>query len=375
MRYTILQSDYILSPLGHGTAASWKAIQSGRSALRHYEGLWGMPFDAQVAIISDIQLAQWTHHARSRYENLCIEAALGCLRQCSIDITSNRVGIILSTTKADIAQLTHGRVILPSDTAERIASELGNPNTPIVLSNACISGGQAQLAAMRLLEMGEYDHMLVIGADELSPFVVSGFQSLKSLSAMPCRPFDIDRMGLNLGEGAAAMLLSAVDELPSGCWELVAGSIRNDAIHISNPSKTAEGAWRAITECISQADRCKQCNMKEQICCISAHGTATLYNDEMESVAIQRAGLQHVPTIGLKGYLGHTMGAAGVIETLIMQQMLESGRLIPTLGYQEAGTSRLLNVSTESSAITGNVFLKMLSGFGGGNVALLWQRH
>lgn len=374
MRHVVSLADYIISPLGHGTAANWDAVAQGKTALRSYNRLWDMPFPVVAALIDDeAGEASDLSSPHTRFERLCIAAARGCLSQTDVNPSSSRFGIILSTTKADVATLAGGTCTLPSQTLLHIAEALGITTRPIVVSNACISGGHAQITAMRLLQRGDYDHILVIGADELSPFIVSGFQSLRSLSPEPCRPFDMDRLGLNLGEGFAAMLLAATDSLHPGEWVLRSGAVRNDAVHISNPSKTAEGAWRAISACMEQAARHGD-EASATLACISAHGTATMYNDEMESIAIRRTALLDVPVVGLKGYYGHTMGAAGLIETIITMQSLEHHAILPTLGYAERGTSGALRVLTAAQPTTGDAFLKLLSGFGGGNVALLWQR-
>lgn len=376
MRHVVCKADYIISPLGHGTAANWDAVLQGKTALQSYEHLWGLPFPVVAALMSDESDDGVDGH--SRFERHCIAAGRGCLEHADVDPASSRFGIILSTTKADIATLAGGRYTVPSRTLQRVSEALGVTTQPIVISNACISGGHAQITALRLLQRGDYDHILVIGADELSPFIISGFQSLRSLSPEPCRPFDMDRLGLNLGEAFAAILLSATDTVLPGEWVLRSGAVRNDAVHISNPSKTAEGAWRAITACMAQADAYSEANCSLppiELACISAHGTATMYNDEMESIAIRRAELIDVPVVGLKSYYGHTMGAAGLVETIITIQSLSRHIVLPTPGYAERGTSGALRVFTTPQPATGNAFLKLLSGFGGGNVALLWQQQ
>lgn len=104
---------------------------------------------------------------------------------------------------------------------------------------------------------------------------------------------------------------------------------------------------------------------------ICAHGTATLYNDEMESVAFDRLNLTHIPLNSLKGYFGHTLGAAGVIETTVCMQMIRHGILLKSLGFHETGTSKELNIVTANRPAQINTILKTASGFGGGNAALI----
>jgi 3-oxoacyl-[acyl-carrier-protein] synthase-1 len=234
---------------------------------------------------------------------------------------------ILSTTKGDNLDL-----ISP---AKQIVQHFGNPNEPIVVSNACTSGVCAQITAKRLLEAGAYRHAVVIGCDIQTRFIVSGFQAFKALSPEPCLPFSPDRKGLNLGEAAATIIYSNQPSAasPHPLWALVAGSIHNDANHISAPSRTAEGAYRCLQDVLQGVQ-------PEDIELVGVHGTATPYNDSMEQVAIERAGLAHATISALKPYFGHTMGAAGVLETIIC----------------------MLTAKKQ--------FIKMLSGFGGVNAAI-----
>ena len=220
---------------------------------------------------------------------------------------------------------------------------------------------------MRALRSGRYDYAVVIGADEQSPFIISGFLSFKAMSDEPCRPFDRDRKGLNLGECAATVVLKASDSVTEG-WELKCGAIRNDANHISGPSRTGEGSFLALCEVL------KECN-KDQLAFVNVHGTATAYNDEMESIAIYRAGLIDVPVTGLKGCYGHTMGAAGIMESILSMYAVNDNTVLPTRGYKECGVSYPVNVSAECRRSEGNSFIKLLSGFGGCNAALLYERH
>ncbi|NJO89238.1 MAG: hypothetical protein HC831_09980 [Chloroflexia bacterium] len=194
-------------------------------------------------------------------------------------------------------------------TANKIASYFGFVNQPQVISNACISGVAGCVVGKRLIDSDLYDNVVVVGADVLSRFIVSGFQSFKSLSEQPCKPFDVARDGLSLGEGIGSIILTNNESLvTSPKIVLQNGAISNDANHISGPSRTGEGLQIAITKTIGN---------NTDIDIISAHGTATPYNDDMESKAIYNSGLGKVPVVSTKGYTGHTLGAAGIIEIII----------------------------------------------------------
>jgi 3-oxoacyl-[acyl-carrier-protein] synthase-1 len=142
------------------------------------------------------------------------------------------------------------------------------------------------------------------------------------------------------------------------------GAIRNDGYHISSPSKVGEGSFRALRQILEGVD-------PEEIAVVNAHGTATLFNDEMESVAIDRAGLGGVAVNSLKGYYGHTMGAAGILETIITMRALDEGLVLATKGYENLGVSRPVQVTKQNLTTQKRTFVKMISGFGGCNAAML----
>jgi 3-oxoacyl-[acyl-carrier-protein] synthase-1 len=250
-------------------------------------------------------------------------------------------------------------------TAKTISRFFGNRNTPLVVSNACISGAAAQIAAMRELQSERYRYAVVTGVDFLSKFILSGFQSFKALSSEICRPHDARRKGLNLGE-AAATIIYRKDETTNS-RSLIAGAVRNDANHISGPSRTGEGGFRALRYVLRNVAR-------EDIAFINTHGTATPYNDATEATAIVRAGLQEVPVNSLKAYFGHTLGAAGILESIVSMQALEENTVLKSLNFDRQDTENRINISRENHSSDKKYFVKMLSGFGGCNAALLFGR-
>ena len=172
--------------------------------------------------------------------------------------------------------------------------------------------------------------------------------------------FDIERLGLNLGEAAATMIFGRSAVGVEGRWTLEAGAQTNDAYHLSAPSPDGDGVFRALSVAAEGIS-------PDELDCISLHGTATMFNDQMESKAVQRAGLSDVPACALKGYYGHTLGAAGLVETIIMMESLEDGVVLPTRGFEELGVSGKISVSGEERSSAGKGrFIKVLSGFGGG---------
>ena len=361
-------ADNILSPLGATTAENYQAVKAGRSALARYDQRWLLPDKVLTAsLFSKEQEQQFLISGLSRFESMVVSSVREALSQTTLDVSQPNVILIISTTKGDVELLEESPEadhLSPADSAQRIARELGFITEPIVVCNACISGLSALILASRLLEDGQYDYAVVCGADSQSRFIVSGFQSLKALSPEPCRPFDMERMGLNLGEAAATMILSK----GVGDWTLGPGAIRNDATHISNPAKNGEGSYLALKTIIDDND-------KESLAFINAHGTATIFNDQMESVAIERAGLMDIPVNAYKGYYGHTMGAAGVLETILSMAAMDDQTILATQGFEELGVSGHISLSASHQPTSKSAFVKMLSGFGGCNAALLISRN
>lgn len=368
-------ADNIISPLGWDSEDNLEAVLEDRSELKLWESRWegqALPFVASLFGEKEVQerfKEFYTGKRRyTRFEMLLIMSVARALAKTLIDPSSEKVIFVISSTKGNVELLDKkkgfpsNRVLL-GVAAREVAGFFGNRNTPIVVSNACISGVNAQIFAARLLEAGLYEKAVVCGCDVVSKFVVSGFQSFKALSLEPCRPYDKDRAGLNLGEAAATMILSR--HIPPFSWNLVKGAIRNDANHISGPSRTGEGSFRALVA-VKPEDG-------SQLASVSVHGTATAYNDEMESIALQRAGLSGVPIAGLKGYYGHTLGAAGLLETILTMKANRRGLVFATRGFAESGVSRPVNISNKLRWAQSESFIKLLSGFGGCNAAALWS--
>ena len=371
-------SDNIISPLGMTTAENYAAVKEGRSMLKRYEGLWRLPEPFTASLMNreavNEKAAQLQIDDRyTFFEKMIILSAAKALEQTDIDPTSDSVLFILSTTKGNVFLLDKRETGFPAErvllgyAAKQMTDFFHNPNTPIVVSNACISGVCAQIQAMRELESGRFDYVVTVGADVQSAFIVSGFQSFKALSVDSCKPFDANRTGLNLGDAAATIIYTRKDEVNENDWVACRGAIRNDANHISGPSRTGEGSYRALKVALGDTN-------PDKIAFINTHGTATLYNDEMESFAIERAGLSNVPVNGLKGYYGHTMGAAGILETILSMQAINDHNILATKGYETMGVTHPLVLSNQNQPTEKQAFIKLLSGFGGCNAALLFAK-
>lgn len=357
MAYII--ADNIISPLGETSEENYLSVKAGRSGIRAYEpGTCNIPEGFYASLLFE------------DFETLALRSAQKAIANAQLELKGKRTAFILSSTKGNIEEN-----ISLADSAQRIATQLGIDSKPIVVCNACISGLSALILGNRLIDSGLYDSAIVCGCDTPRQFILSGFQSLKALSPEPCRPFDMERMGLNLGEAAATLILSK-NPIQGNSWRMGDGFIRNDAFHISTPSKTADGLYLSIQRTLESftkeiSSTCKQIDMKAHLAFINAHGTATLFNDQMESVAIGRAGLSDLPTNAYKSFWGHTMGAAGILETIISMKAIDDDTILGTRGFSELGVSGKMNICAENRPTDKKGFIKMLSGFGGCN-ATIW---
>ncbi|MBO6026693.1 MAG: beta-ketoacyl synthase [Bacteroidales bacterium] len=368
----------IISPLGMTTAENYTAVKAGRSMLRRYEGLWGLPEPFVASLMERAMVEQEfskiaDNERYTFFEKMIILSASKAIAEAGIDAASPKVLFILSTTKGNVFLLDQREKGFPKErvrlgmAARQMTDFFHNPNMLIVVSNACISGVCAQIQAMRELTSGCFDYVVTVGCDVQSAFIVSGFQSFKALSLEPCKPFDANRTGLNLGDAAATVIYTRKDDVDEDDWVACRGAIRNDANHISGPSRTGEGSYRALKATIGEMN-------PDKLAFVNNHGTATLFNDEMESVAIERAGLAQVPVNGLKGYYGHTMGAAGIMETILSMQAVDDHNILATKGFETIGVTHPLVLSNQNQTTEKRAFIKLLSGFGGCNAALLMAK-
>lgn len=371
-------ADNIVSPLGLTSEENYQAVKSGRSELKRYEGKWDIPEPFVASLLQRERVEAETErlgleNGYTFFEKAVILSISKALENTEIDAASEKVLFVFSTTKGNVYLLDKNQKgfveerVLLGVTAKVITGFFHNPNTPIVVSNACISGVCAQIEAMRNLQSHSFETVIVAGADIQSPFIISGFQSFKALSPEPCKPFDADRHGLNLGDAAATIIYTNKENPSSDEWVAVNGAIRNDANHISGPSREGEGSFRALRAVLKDFD-------KEKIAFINTHGTATPYNDEMESIAIERAGLSQVPVNALKGYYGHTMGAAGVLESILSMRAIDDANILATKGFDRIGVTHPLVLSNENKPTDKKAFIKLLSGFGGCNAAILFAK-
>ncbi len=387
MKNIYIAGDNIVNSLGFSTTEVIRNVESGRTGLDKSDDRSLTPAALPLSLVDTVLLSakfgevlgkrhpDMKETEFTRLEKMFIVSIDRALEETETDIYGDNSLLIISSTKGNIDLLEAGKSefadperIYLWKMADLIGSFFRFANRPVVVSNACISGILALSIAARMIDAGLYDHVVIAGGDLLSEFVISGFLSFQALSPEPCRPFDIARNGLSLGEGCGTLVLSSI--LKKSTLITVSGSaITNDANHISGPSLTGEELALAMVRSMNEA-----LLNPDEIDFISAHGTATLYNDEMESKAIKIAGLQPVPVNSFKGYWGHTLGAAGVIESIATIRSMEDNLLFSSAGYDEPGTSVLLNVVKKNTRVELQNCLKTASGFGGCNAAMVFHK-
>jgi len=234
------------------------------------------------------------------------------------------------------------------------------------INAACASSTIGIAYGAYLISSGQRRNVLVCAADIVSRFVFTGFAALRALSPTVCRPFDKNRDGLVLGDGAAAVLLTA----DSGPVRIAGWGISNDANHITGPSRDGSG----LADAISQAMNMEKTSASS-VGAFCAHGTGTVYNDAMELLAYKKIfGERKMPLFSIKGAIGHTLGAAGAIETAICAELFSRKSIPPTCGLLEPDEKAEGMVSAEAQDFDGDYILKCNSGFGGVNAALVLGR-
>lgn len=313
-----------------------------------------------------LPVAKINNIANHRYDTI-LGQAIDALKNSveSETLKANSSLFIVSSTKGNMDAFESDAF---ASTRSILTTELQLAHPPVIISNACISGVLAINIAADYIQTKRFSDVFIIGIDAVSDFVLYGFQSLFALSDGPCKPFDKHRTGTSLGEACGIVHLS--NKSTKKAVEYLGGTSSNDANHISGPSRTGEGLFRAINRAVQQSKI-----QLTDIDFISAHGTGTIFNDEMESIAFGRLGLENVPVNSMKGYFGHTLGAAGVIETIMTIVSMQENTLFESLGFTEQGTSQAIQIIDKTQQAPIQIALKTASGFGGGNAALILKKQ
>lgn len=341
----------ITTPLGSNIADNWDAILHGKTALKKVQ-------------VNDKLEAYISRFENEDFKTLiynCLKASLSKIYPKDL----GKVQLILSATKGAVQDWDHYHKHRVYDICSHF-SDKDYMNEPITISNACISGLQAVELAHDGVSQGFWDTAIIIAFDEVSEFILEGFSCFHALSKSICQPFSKDRDGINIGSAVATAIVSKKNIFQKESYEVVSAANCNDANHISGPSRTGEGLYRAINNVVPNGIHPDF---------ISLHGTGTPFNDEMEAIALDRLKLNDIPVHSLKPIFGHTLGAAGLLELAICAEMMKHSKVLPSLNFKEKGTTVDLNVQKEIENRELNCILKTTSGFGGNNAAILMQKN
>lgn len=379
-----------VTTLGLGVERLEQALLGNASGLRVCPGLAGKGYSSAVAgqvpepVFEQLRDRDATHADARAFllANAALSEAVLSARGLEA-VSPSRRALVLSTTKADMDALERlfrrepcsaaaRRHIQPSLLAEDLAAAQGVAGPVQCVSAACISGLLALKQGALLIRRGRADAVFVAGVDLLSHFVLSGFTTLKSLDAEGCRPFDRDRGGLSLGEGAGALVLARRELAPPRAISVRGWGVSDDANHLTGPSRDGSGLALAISRALTSGGA-----SAEEIDYLHAHGTGTSYNDAMESRALRTVFGGQVPPFGSsKGMLGHTLGAAGILETILCLIALRAQTLPGTPRLREPDPAVPASVvATPRPAERLRKLLKVNCGFGGTNAAVLLERN
>lgn len=347
----VIVGHTLISCLGENSSATWSALRAGEIGLQEEQISGGY-----VCPVGRLQ------GGRTTFNDL--------LRRSVNDAPSgwrwsgSGCAWIVCSAKGNVEALAdHEGAYGLADCAGAIAREMGMKQSPICFSTACTSSLAGLVHGVRLLRSGRTSRVAVSGCDLASAFVLAGFNRIHAVSPVRCRPYDAGRKGINLATAAATVYLEwrtprADDIYVSGA------ATSNDGFHISRPDPAARG----LQDCIRRSLSGK---IPDFIC---GHGTATILNDDTESVAISSSGLGLVPVFSVKGQLGHTLGACGVLETIITARCLAENTVLASVGFHTLGTTAPIHVLQQTCLRPVTSGLNLAVGFGGGNAAVLLNK-
>jgi 3-oxoacyl-[acyl-carrier-protein] synthase-1 len=378
MRKVYITNHNIISSLGFDSKTNFKNLLAQKSGIRQFKRKNGDFYYSSIVDKKKVDQAFESLGNINSYtilEKMMILSISKLLIESKFKIT-DKTGLIVSTTKGNI-DLLSAEPSFSGDKKRLYLSEFGKQiknyfefkNEVIILSNACVSGVLALSVADRLIKSKMFDDIIIVSGDLVTEFILSGFTSFQAISNKPCMPFSKNRDGITIGEAIASALVSSDKNRSKYAVEIIGSGSCNDANHISGPSRTGEGLFLSVRSALKEAQI-----TENEIDYISAHGTATNFNDEMESVAFSRLKMLDIPLNSLKGYYGHTLGSSGLLESIMGIESLHHNKLIASYGFDELGVTYPVKVIKKPKKKKLNVFLKTASGFGGSNTAILLKK-
>ena len=406
MNRVVITGMGVVSPLGNEVEGMWKSLLAGKSGIVAAECAHEKTASRIAGIAADVQpdnLEGKELKRQSRYILFALEAANQAWRQSGLDINSEdpyRCGTIVGSGIGGIEDVVEGAIrnheggprrvspmVMPKGLTNMapgvIAMRLGlqGPNKSIV--TACASGAQSLAAAANAIRYGQVDVMMTGGAEAVViPYSLAAFSAMRALSTRndepekASRPFDLDRDGFVMGEGAGMMVLESEEHARKRGAEILgelAGTGETcDAYHVVAPRPDGSGAVMSMRLALKQAGVAPS-----EVDYCNAHGTSTKLNDTAESLAFQQVFGETLPLVNsTKSMIGHLLGAAGAVEAVVCILSIRDNILHPSINYEtpdpECVVNLVANVARETQV---NTVLSNSLGFGGHNATLVFKRY
>lgn len=393
------------TPLGGDVASTWEALLAGRSGVGTLEQDWVARFDlpvhiaAQLAVEPTETLSRVQARRLDRSEQVALVAAREAWAHAgSPEVDPERLGVVIGTgvggavallDQDDLLENEGLRkvsvmtipMLMPNGPAATVGLELGARAGVHAPTSACASGSEAIATAYRMIAMGDADVVVCGGAEAcITGITLAGFSQMRAMStrnddpASASRPFDADRDGFVIGEGAGIVVLEreefAAARGATVLGRLVGYGMSSDAFHITASPADGEGQARAMTTALRRAGA-----TASDVGHVNAHATSTPIGDAAEFASITRAVGEHVVVTAPKSTLGHTLGAAGALESIITMLSLSEGVIPPTANLVHQDPAITLDVVTgEPRRVQVDLAINNSFGFGGHNVALAFAR-
>ena len=380
------------SAMGRGLAAQLDALQCARSGLRPND-FSSAPLDCWVGRVDDVEqaplpaaLATWEcRNNRLAWLGLNQDGFIDRVHAARARYGAGRIALLLGTSTASIGateeayrrldpdggfadDMLRPAIHAPHSLVGFVAAALGLEGPCLTISTACSSSAKVFANAERMIRLGLVDAAVVGGVDTLCDSVLFGFNALELVSPAPCRPFDAARNGISIGEAAGFALLERADVAPDAPQLLGYGEA-SDAHHMSTPHPDGLGAELALRDALARAGL-----DAAQVDYINLHGTASLKNDEVEAALVSRAFPVRTRASSTKGFTGHTLGAAGIVEATIALQAIEHDLIPGNLGGSTPDPICGAQFAWHNEQQRVEVALSNSFGFGGNNACLAFAR-
>ncbi len=364
----VIASSDVLTAYGAGQDALWAGLMSGRTAIHTSERFADRGFISdQVAEVPDLSVLPGESRSIAMLRR-SVASLVGKIDPATPIILATTVGEIEFVERSVLDEspdlLTQAR---PQVLLNRVKQMLGLTGPGTVLSSACASSTAALTRAAAIVRRGEAPAVLVVCCDAVSEFVYSGFSTLLSLCESPASPFDTTRNGLTLGEAAAWAMITRDNAAPAIAPAILGWGNTTDGVHMTAPDRNAGGLSRAIAKALAMSGK-----IATEVDVIAAHGTATVYSDAMEMIAFRRMLGEPRPTFSIKGGIGHTLAAAGLVQILVTAEALRKRVVPPTVGLHIPDPNAagwVFGVPVDLRR--GKLALSTNSGFGGVNTAII----